>query len=163
MKLFKKLTAIALAAVLALAMVGCGGNSLLNQVKDCMSDFAVVFDSDLVNSKELDDLTAKLIVEANNAAAKEENKDKDVMDILLDDEVLKAAKVEGDYVLSVVENYALVSSAGNESKGTLIASSLLSGGEDIGNPNIRNDFKYGVASGKIGEKEYVVMLKAALD
>lgn len=71
MKLFKKLAAAMLAAVLALTMVGCGGrNSLTDQIKDVIADFYAMEDKDVTNKKELDALAAKLMAEADKAAAK---------------------------------------------------------------------------------------------
>ena len=58
MKLFKKLAAAALAAVLALSMVGCGNASGVNSTKqfilNLMSDAAVMTDTECHNTPELD-------------------------------------------------------------------------------------------------------------
>ena len=68
MKLFKKLAAAVLVAALALMMVGCGGSKtgLAQQVKDAVSDDAVMRNEQATNSKDLDALAAKLLTEYNN-------------------------------------------------------------------------------------------------
>ena len=89
MKLFKKLAAAVLVAALALMMVGCGGrNSLLDQVKNVIADFYAMENEELTNKKELDALAAKLMAEADKAAAKPENKDKPVLELLTGEEVV---------------------------------------------------------------------------
>ena len=99
MKLFKKLAAAMLVAALALTMVGCGGrNSLTDQIKDVLADFIAMQGDEITYSKELDALAAKLVAEADKAAAKPENKDKTVLNLLIDKEVVKAAGVDADCV-----------------------------------------------------------------
>ena len=62
MKLFKKLAAAALAAVLALAMVGCGSSaSLKDELLKLAMDQMTVAGSTATHSKELDALAAKLV------------------------------------------------------------------------------------------------------
>ena len=52
MKLFKKLAAAMLVAALALTMVGCGGSSsLLDQVKNVITDVYAMKDKELTNKK----------------------------------------------------------------------------------------------------------------
>ena len=61
MKLFKKLAAAALAAVLALTMVGCGSSaSLKDELLKLAMDRMTVAGSTATHSKELDALAAKL-------------------------------------------------------------------------------------------------------
>ena len=162
MKLFKKLAAAMLAAVLALTMVGCGGrNSLTDQIKDVIADFYAMEDKDVTNKKELDALAAKLMAEADKAAAKAENKDKTVLELLTDKKVVKAAGIDAateTYRVSAVENYKLLSSTANKEKAMLFATELLDGeSEQIGNGR-RDANSYGLAMGKINGKEYFVML-----
>lgn len=162
MKLFKKLAAAMLVAALALTMVGCGGSSsLTDQIKDVLADFIVMEGEELANKKELDDLAAKLAAEADKAAAKPENKDKTVLDLLTDEEVVKAAGIDAateTYRVSAVENYKLLSSTANKEKAMLFATELLDGeSEQIGNGR-RDANSYGLAMGKINGKEYFVML-----
>ena len=162
MKLFKKLAAVMLVAALALTMVGCGGsNSLLDQVKAVIADFYAMEDEDITNKKELDELAAKLVAEADKAAAKPENKDKPVLDLLTDNAVVTAAGIDaaqGTYRVSAAENYKLLSSTANKEKALLFALELTdSENEQIGS-GVLNPNSYGLAMGKINGKEYFVML-----
>ena len=162
MKLFKKLAAAMLVAALALTMVGCGGrNSLTDQIKDVLADFIAMQGDEITYSKELDALAAKLVAEADKAAAKPENKDKTVLNLLIDKEVVKAAGINAakeTYRVSAVENYKLLSSTANKEKAMLLALELVdSESEQIGNGR-RDANSYGLAMGKINGKEYFVML-----
>lgn len=162
MKLFKKLAAAMLAAALALTMVGCGGrNSLTDQIKDVISDFYAMEDKDITNKKELDELAAKLMAEADKAAAKPENKDKTVLELLTDEKVVKAAGIDAakeTYRVSAVENYKLLSSTISKEKAMLLAQELADGeNEQIGS-GVLDPSSYGLAMGKINGKEYFVML-----
>ena len=93
MKLFKKLAAAVLVAALALMMVGCGGfkTDLAQQVKNAVSDNAVMLGKQATNSKDLDALAAKLLTEYNNEiAALDEGADwPDLQDLLKDETFLK--------------------------------------------------------------------------
>lgn len=162
MKLFKKLAAAVLVAALALTMVGCGGrNSLLDQVKNVIADVYAMKDEELTNKKELDELAAKLVAEADKAAAKPENTDKPVLDLLTDNAVVKAAGINAakeTYRVSAVENYKLLSSTVSKEKALLFALELTdSENEQIGS-GVLNPNSYGLAMGKINGKEYFVML-----
>ena len=162
MKLFKKLAAAMLVAALALTMVGCGGrNSLLDQIKDVIADFYAMEDEDITNKKELDELAAKLMAEADKAAAKAENKDKTVLELLTDEKVVTAAGIDAakeTYRVSAVENYKLLSSTISKEKAMLLAQELADGeNEQIGSGRL-NPNSYGLAMGKINGKEYFVML-----
>lgn len=162
MKLFKKLAAAVLVAALALTMVGCGGrNSLLDQVKDVIADFYAMENEDITNKKELDELAAKLVAEADKAAAKPENKDKPVLELLTGEEVVKAAGIDAateTYRVSAVENYKLLSSTANKEKAMLLALELVdSKSKKIGS-GVLDPSSYGFAVGKINGKEYFVML-----
>ena len=162
MKLFKKLAAAALAAVLALSMVGCGGrNSLTDQIKDVIADLYAMEGEDLTNKNELDALAAKLMAEADKAAAKAGNKDKTVLDLLTDDAVVTAAGIDAakeTYRVSAVENYKLLSSTANKQKAVLIAEMLMANGKQIGSGELEKLSNLGLAMGKINGKEYFVML-----
>ena len=162
MKLFKKLAAAMLVAALALTMVGCGGrNSLTDQIKDVIADFYAMEDKDVTNKKELDALAAKLVAEADKAAAKPENKDKPVLDLLTDDAVVTAAGIDaaqGTYRVSAAENYKLLSSTANKQKAVLIAEMLMANGKQIGSGELEKLSNLGLAMGKINGKEYIVVL-----
>ena len=162
MKLFKKLAAAMLVAALALTMVGCGGrNSLTDQIKDVIADVYAMKDEELTNKKELDELAAKLVAEADKAAAKAENKDKTVLELLTDEKVVKAAGIDAakeTYRVSAIENYKLLSSTANKEKAMLLAQELVdSKSKQIGGGRLSPN-SYGLAMGKINGKEYVVML-----
>lgn len=162
MKLFKKLAAAMLVAALALTMVGCGGrNSLTDQIKDVLADFIAMQGDEITYSKELDALAAKLVAEADKAAAKPENKDKTVLNLLIDKEVVKAAGIDAakeTYRVSAVENYKLLSSTVSKEKALMFALELTdSENEQIGS-GVLNPNSYGLAMGKINGKEYFVML-----
>ena len=162
MKLFKKLAAAMLAAALALTMVGCGGrNSLTDQIKDVLADFIAMQGDEITYSKELDALAAKLVAEADKAAAKPENKDKTVLNLLIDKEVVKAAGIDAaqeTYIVSAAENYKLLSSTANKQKAVLIAEMLMANGKQIGSGELEKLSILGLAMGKINGKEYFVML-----
>lgn len=159
MKLFKKLAAAMLVAALALTMVGCGGsNSLLDQVKNVITDVYAMKDKELTNKKELDELAAKLVAEADKAAA--ENKDKTVLGLLTDETVVEAAGIDAateTYYVSAAENYKLLSSTANKEKAVMLALELTNSGEKIGG-GVLNPNSYGLAMGKINGKEYFVIL-----
>jgi len=162
MKLFKKLAAAMLVAALALTMVGCGGrNSLTDQIKDVIADFYAMEDKDVTNKKELDALAAKLMAAADKAAAKPDNKDKTVLELLIDKEVVKAAGIDAateTYRVSAVENYKLLSSTVSKEKAWLLAVELADGENEIIGSGNQKPNSYGLAMGKINGKEYFVML-----
>ncbi len=114
MKLFKKLAAAALAAVLALAMVGCGSSaSLKDELLKMAMDQMTVAGGTANHSKELDALAAKLVQEADKAAALEANKDEDVKGIVTNNEVVKAAGIDTNangYILNAAPNVQFKSS-----------------------------------------------------
>ena len=165
MKLFKKLTAIALAAVLALAMVGCGSaNTSAKQAEDIMNlleDYATVSGANMKHEASLDEIAAALITESNNAY---EDGD-DVEALLTDDDVAEAAGIavetEG-YYLTVVENYSFKSSVMSEQRNVMLAQKLMNDSGTslkVGNPPaLINDLVVGIAIGKVGAKEYVVLV-----
>lgn len=162
MKLFKKLAAAVLVAALALTMVGCGGrNSLTDQIKDVIADLYAMEGEDLTNKNELDALAAKLMAEADKAAAKAENKGITVLGLLTDDAVVTAAGIDAakeTYRVSAVENYKLLSSTVSKEKALMFALELTdSENEQIGS-GVLNPNSYGLAMGKINGKEYFVML-----
>lgn len=162
MKLFKKLAAAMLVAALALTMVGCGGrNSLLDQVKDMISDYYAMEDKDVTNKKELDELAAKLVAEADKAAAKPGNQDKTVLELLADNAVVTAAGIntaQGTYRVSAVENYKLLNSTLNKEKAMLLTLELVDGDSEQIGGGVLDPSSYGFAVGKINGKEYFVML-----
>ena len=162
MKLFKKLAAAVLVAALALTMVGCGGrNSLTDLIKDVIADLYAMEGEDLTNKNELDALAAKLMAEADKAAAKAENKGITVLDLLTDDAVVTAAGIDAaqeTYIVSAAENYKLVSNTANKQKAVLIAEMLMTNGKQIGSGELEKLSNLGLAMGKINGKDYIVVL-----
>lgn len=174
MKLFKKLAAAALAAVLALTMVGCGSSaSLKDELLKLAMDRMTVAGSTATHSKELDALAAKLVQEADKAAGQDAHKGEDVKTILTADEVVKAAGIDTNangYILNAALNIQFKSS------GTLMEYFQLQWMQDAINPwtddgsnravkigtieQLGDNVDIGVAMGKIGGKEYVVILYA---
>ena len=174
MKLFKKLAAVALAAVLALAMVGCGSSaSLKDELLKVAMDQMTMNGSTATHSKELDALAAKLVQEADKAAGQDAHKGEDVKTILTADEVVKAAGIDTNangYILNAALNIQFKSS------GTLMEYFQLQWMQDAINPwtddgsnravkigtieQLGDNVDVGVAMGKIGGKEYVVILYA---
>lgn len=174
MKLFKKLAAAALAAVLALTMVGCGSSaSLKDELLKLAIDQMTVAGSTATHSKELDALAAKLVQEADKVAGQDAHKGEDVKTILTADEVVKAAGIDTNangYILNAALNIQFKSS------GTLMEYFQLQWMQDAINPwtddgsnravkigtieQLGDNVDVGVAMGKIGGKEYVVILYA---
>lgn len=176
MKLFKKLAAVALAAVLALTMAGCGGSGsvlMKDELLKLAMDQMTMNGSTATHSKELDALAAKLVQEADKAAGQDAHKGEDVKTILTADEVVKAAGIDTNangYILNAALNIQFKSSR------TLMEYFQLQWMQDAINPwtddgsnravkigtieQLGDNVDVGVAMGKIGGKEYVVILYA---
>lgn len=174
MKLFKKLAAAALAAVLALTMVGCGSSaSLKDELLKVAMDQMTMNGKTANHSKELDALAARLVQEADKAAGQEAHKGDAAKTILTDDAVVEAAGINTNangYILNAAPNVQFKSS------GTYMELLKMQWMGYAVNPNTENDepnkavkigtitlgdnVDVGVAMGKIGGKEYVVILYA---
>lgn len=176
MKLFKKLAAAALAAVLALTMVGCGGSSsvlMKDELLKVAMDQMTMNGSTATHSKELDALAAKLVQEADKVAGQDAHKGENVKSILTDNDVVQAAGIDttkNAYILNAAPNVQFKSS------GTLMEYFQLQWMQDAINPwtddgsnravkigtieQLGDNVDVGVAMGKIGGKEYVVILYA---
>lgn len=173
MKLFKKLAAAALAAVLALTMVGCGSSaSLKDELLKLAIDQMTVAGSTATHSKELDALAAKLVQEADKAAGQDAHKGDAAKTILTADEVVEAVGIDTNangYILNAAPNVQFKSS------GALMEYIQLQWMQDAINPwtddgsnravkigtiTLGDNVDIGVAMGKIGGKEYVVILYA---
>lgn len=159
MKLFKKLAAAALAAVLALSMVGCGAGGtgigdITGAVKDYLADqIKMSYDITAEHKDDLDTLAENLIREANKASKADENKDKTVLQLVSDLAVTKAAGIEdaSSYRFVLIKS-TFTSNYFNDHKVDGIGKSLMSQ-LDRYNPK-----GYGLANGKIGGTEYLLML-----
>lgn len=173
MKLFKKLAAAALAAVLALTMVGCGSSaSLKDELLKLAIDQMTVAGSTATHSKELDALAAKLVQEADKVAGQDAYKGEDAKTILTAEDVVKEAGIDPTkdaYILNAAPNVQFKSS------GALMEYIQLQWMQDAINPwtddgsnravkigtiTLGDNVDIGVAMGKIGGKEYVVILYA---
>ena len=176
MKLFKKLVAAALAAVLALTMVGCGGSSsvlMKDELLKVAMDQMTMNGKTANHSKELDALAAKLVQEADKVAGQDAHKGENVKSILTDNDVVQAAGIDttkNAYILNAALNIQFKSS------GTLMEYFQLQWMQDAINPwtddgsnravkigtieQLGDNVDVGVAMGKIGGKEYVVILYA---
>ena len=173
MKLFKKLAAAALAAVLALTMVGCGSSaSLKDELLKLAMDQMTMNGSTATHSKELDALAAKLVQEADKVAGQDAHKGDAAKTILTADEVVEAVGIDTNangYILNAAPNVQFKSS------GALMEYIQLQWMQDAINPwtddgsnravkigtiTLGDNVDIGVAMGKIGGKEYVVILYA---
>lgn len=168
MKLFKKLAAAVLVAALALMMVGCGGSKtgLAQQIKDAVSDTAVIMQGkQATDSKELDALAAKLLTEIDKALAEsEEGKWPDPNELLNDEEFLKKVGIDPAteaYALSLTRNPSYLSNTMNQAKPFEIAGDLLNrlnGDLEIGKPKLGSKFEFGLAIGTLDGKNCVLMI-----
>lgn len=158
MKLFKKLAAAALAAVLALSMVGCGAGGtgigdITGAVKDYLADQIKMSTITAEHKDDLDTLAGNLIREANEASEAKENKDKTVLQLVNDPAVIKAAGIEdaSSYRFVLVKS-TFASNYFNNHKVDGIGESLMN------QLHRYNPKGYGLANDKIGGTEYLLML-----
>lgn len=176
MKLFKKLAAVALAAVLALTMAGCGGSGsvlMKDELLKLAMDQMTVAGGTANHSKELDALAAKLVQEADKAAGQDAHKGKDAKTILADNDVVKAAGINttaNGYILNAAPNVQFKSSGAFMEYMQLQWMAKAINPDTGDGPNravkigtieqLGDNVDVGVAMGKIGGKEYVVILYA---
>lgn len=168
MKLFKKIAAIAVATVMMFSMVGCGaqkaGISQKEDIMNILEDTATLMGGEFTHDKKLDDVAQALIVEADKAY----KEGKTVQELLTNDEVAKAAGIDTakeGYMMSVTKNYTFKSDVMNQQKNTLLAQQLIEGTKEdlqVGKPAAINGKAItGIAIGKIGGQEYIVLIAAA--
>ena len=168
--------AAGLAALTLLLLAGCGGSGsvlMKDELLKLAMDQMTMNGSTATHSKELDALAAKLVQEADKAAGQDAHKGEDVKTILTADEVVKAAGIDTNangYILNAALNIQFKSS------GTLMEYFQLQWMQDAINPwtddgsnravkigtieQLGDNVDVGVAMGKIGGKEYVVILYA---
>ena len=165
MKLFKKLAAAVLVAALTLMMVGCGSKTgLAQQVKNAVSDDAVMRNEQATNSKDLDALAAKLLTEYNNEiAALDEDEDWPDLQELLDDETfLQKFGIDPEkdaYKVSLVYVPSYISNTMNQFKPFSLADQLRRDADlAIGDPHIGRKFEFGLAIGTLDGENWVLML-----
>ena len=165
MKWFKKLAAAVLVAALALMMVGCGAKTdLAQQVKNAVSDDAVMRYEQATNSKDLDALAAKLLTEYNNKiAALDEGADWPNLQELLDDETFLQKfginPAKDAYKVSLVYVPSYISDTMNQFKPFSLADQLRRDADHtIGDPHIGKKFEFGLAIGTLDGENWVLML-----
>lgn len=166
MKLFKKLAAAVLVAALALMMVGCGSKTgLAQQIKDAVSDDAVMLGKQATNSKDLDALAAKLLTEYNNeiAALGEGAEWPELQDLLDNETFLQKFGIDPEkdaYVVSLVYVPSYISDTMNQFKPFSLAEQLRQNADlAIGNPHIGSKYEFGLAIGTLDGENWVLMLK----
>lgn len=168
MKLFKKLAVAALAAVLALSMVGCGKANSVNPTKqlvlNLMADIAGQNDAEINNTAAMDGIAQNLLNKAAELYDSEEQNDKSA------DALLKAAsRTEGvgfeadkTYLVSYAEDHQYKSSLiSNTYKQQFLFMNLTQNGFTVNSSDpVKNVKKadVGVAVGKIGDKTYAVVV-----
>lgn len=166
MKLFKKLAAAALAAVLALSMVGCGAGGtgigdITGAVKDYLADqIKMSYDITAEHKDDLDTLAENLIREANEASESKENKDKTVLQLVNDPAVIKAAGIEdaSSYQFVLIKS-TFTSNFYNDNKVEALGNGLYNGLSNMEHQSVKvKAEEYGLANGKIGGTEYLLML-----
>lgn len=165
MKLFKKLAAAALVAALALMMVGCGSKTgLAQQIKNAVSDDAVMRGEQATNSKDLDALAAKLLTEYNNeiAALGEDEDWPDLQELLDDETFLQKFGIDPEkdaYKVSLVYVPSYISNTMNQFKPFSLADQLRRDADlAIGDPHIGRKFEFGLAIGTLDGENWVLML-----
>ncbi len=165
MKLFKKLAAAVLVAALALMMVGCGSKTgLAQQIKNAVSDDAVMMGEQATNSKDLDALAAKLLTEYNNEiAALDEGADwPDLQELLDDGTFLQKFGIDPEkdaYKVSLVYIPSYISNTMNQLKPFSLAEQLRRDADlTIGDPHIGRKFEFGLAIGTLDGENWVLML-----
>ena len=177
MKLFKKLAAAVLAAVLALSMVGCGKANSVNATKqlvlDLIADSADQNDAEINNTAAMDGIAQNLLNKAAELYGSEEYAGKHVV-TLLD----AASKTEGmgfeagkTYQVSCAEDHQFKSSLiSNTYKQQLFFMNLMQSSFTVqltqngvnvlpsSRINTTKKADVGVAVGKIGDKTYAVVV-----
>lgn len=167
MKLFKKLAAAALAAVLALSMVGCGNANSVNPTKqfvlDLIADSAAQGDAEINNTAAMDGIAQNLLNKAAELYGSKEQNGKSA------DALLKAASKEDGmgfeagktYLVSYAEDHQYKSSLiSNTYKQQFLFMNLTQNGFTVqpGSPINTKKTDVGVAVGKIGDKTYAVVV-----
>lgn len=167
MKLFKKLAAVALAAVLALSMVGCGKANSVNATKqlvlNLMADNAAQYGGEFRNTPDMDSIAQRLLTETNAAYQDGTQQGKTVKELMQ-----VAAKKDGvlnkdtAYTILFVEDYQFKSSFIPEAdKQKALSVWLHQNSFDVNYGVDGNALKvdFGAAAGKIGDKTYVVVVE----
>lgn len=177
MKLFKKLAAAALAAVLALSMVGCGagskgGTSTASELANVLVDMIGEREISAKHTGEMDNLAAALATSAGNAENAKETK---IKDLLVDPAVLEAAGFTAEdlqntaYFVSYVENYKPQSPSTTEvEKFAWMAYQIMNDDnlQKVGksaNLSAVKALELGAGTVKIGDTEYIVVVAKSVE
>lgn len=169
MKLFKKLAAAVLAAALALTMVGCGGGNsyaMQDELLKLTIDRWTSNGETVTHTKKADDLAAALLAAADKAAALEENEGVDAKELLKDTAVIKAAGIDPEKTpcrVNLIDNVQFKSSGvlGEYLKMQwMMEVTSNSQFESIGAlySSINDKVEIGVATHKIGDENYILIL-----
>lgn len=173
MKLFKKLAAAALAAVLALSMVGCGAGGtgsaldLKNEVLNLVEDEYYLSGKTATHTTAMDAEAAKLIEKAATAGAAEDNKDT-VQKLLQDNGTgnyiaifapytqLRTEMWQQNYVYDMQGALAWATESHNYGETSSYDNMIVK----IGTPGISDNdsIEMGVATGTIKGRNYLVLL-----
>lgn len=176
MKLFKKMAAAALAAVLALSMVGCGAGSkggtstaseLANMLVDTLNQSQQI---DAEHTGEMDNLAAAL---ATSAGKVENAKETEMKNLLKDTTVLQNAGFTAEdlkntaYFVSYAENYKLQSPfTPEEDKISWMAQQVMRNHQNVGKTaDLQNvdALELGAGTVKIGDTEYIVVVAKSVE
>ena len=175
MKLFKKLAAAALAAVLALSMVGCGAGSkgstsTASELANILVDGLAQRQIDVKHTGEMDNLAVALATSAGNA---ENAKETGIKDLLVNSKVLEAAGFTADdlkntaYFVSYVENYNAKSpSTPEEQKIEWMAGQIQYNVQNVGKKGVlwrAKALELGAGTVKIGDTEYIVVVAKSVE
>ena len=166
MKLFKKLAAAALAAVLALSMVGCGKANSVNSTKqlvlDLIADSAAMGGGEYNNTAAMDGIAQNLLNKAAELYGSADQKDKSARALL---EAASKAEVGFDatrtYLVNYAEDYQYNSSMfSNAEKQEVFFMHLMQSSFIVNGSTVQSVKKadVGVAVGKIGDKTYAVVV-----
>ena len=173
MKLFKKLAAAALAAVLALSMVGCGAGGtgsafdLKNEVLDLIEDDYYMRGKTATHTTDMDAEAAKLIEKAAKAGEVVGNKDTvqkllqdngsgDYIAIFAPDTQLRTEFMQNVYISKMEGALDWTTDSDNYGHTGPYDNMIVK----IGNPEIRDNdpIEMGAATGTIKGKNYLVLL-----
>ena len=175
MKLFKKLATAALAAVLALSMVGCGAGSkgstsTASELANILVDGLAQRQIDVKHTGEMDNLAVALATSAGNA---ENAKETGIKDLLVNSKVLEAAGFTADdlkntaYFVSYVENYNAKSpSTPEEQKIEWMAGQIQYNVQNVGKKGVlwrAKALELGAGTVKIGDTEYIVVVAKSVE
>lgn len=168
MKLFKKLAAAALAAALALTMVGCGGGNSYAMQNELLKITIDNFTNEYVTvtqSRKADEMAAALLAAADTAAGQKENEGVHPADLLRNEKVIAAAGIDPEKTPCMVN---LINDVQFKSSGVLGEFLKMQWMMEVTSPRQfesigtfdpgDNKVEIGVATHKIGDESYILIL-----